>query len=323
MTPDPWRPAPGSATGVGSLPGTDPREAAAEVTGELPDLPHLPELPGRGIGADMVGRTAALLRDLHVDAQPSGWRLVDRPGMDERRARAYVGQDLDELEAHAQGFVGPVKLQVTGPWTLAAALALPRGEPVLSDKGALREVFESLTEGLIAHVADLRSRLPGAEPVVQLDEPSLPAVLTGAVRSSSGARTFQAVRETVAEDVLRDLVDALGGAGRRALLRGPPAGRPGPPVGRRGRLGRPDAWSATRWTTSSARWSSPAWCCSPAWCRPYRPAPHGCPTSRLPSSRCGGSGNGSGSPSSGWSSRSSSRRPAAWPAPHRRTPGPR
>jgi len=209
MTPDPWRPAPGSATGVGSLPGTDPREAAAEVTGELPDLPHLPELPGRGTGADMVGRTAALLRDLHVDVQPSGWRLVDRPGMDERRARAYLGQDLDELEAHAQGFVGPVKLQVTGPWTLAAALALPRGEPVLSDKGALREVFESLTEGLIAHVADLRSRLPGAEPVVQLDEPSLPAVLTGAVRSSSGARTFQAVRETVAEDVLRDLVDAL------------------------------------------------------------------------------------------------------------------
>ena len=82
------RPAPGWATGVGSLPGTDPREAAAVVAGELPDLPHLPELPGRGPGADMVGRTAArCCVDLHVDLQPSGWRLVDRPGMDERRAR--------------------------------------------------------------------------------------------------------------------------------------------------------------------------------------------------------------------------------------------
>ena len=70
----------GWATGVGSLPGTDPREAAAVVVGELPDLPHLPELPGRGPGADMVGRTAGVLLDLHVDLQPSGWRLVDRPG---------------------------------------------------------------------------------------------------------------------------------------------------------------------------------------------------------------------------------------------------
>ena len=67
-----------------------------------PQLPHLPELPGRGPGADLVGRTAALLVDLHVDMQPSGWRLVDRPGMDERRARAYLGEDLDELEAAAR-----------------------------------------------------------------------------------------------------------------------------------------------------------------------------------------------------------------------------
>ena len=36
------------ATGVGSLPGTDPAEAVRIVVGELPDLPHLPELPGRG-----------------------------------------------------------------------------------------------------------------------------------------------------------------------------------------------------------------------------------------------------------------------------------
>jgi hypothetical protein len=210
LDPTPWRLAPGTATGVGSLPGTEPREAAATVVGELPDLPHLPELPGRGPGADMVGRTAALLVDLHVDLQPSGWRLVDRPGMDERRARAYLGQDLDELEAHTEGFVGPVKLQVVGPWTLAAALSLPRGEPALRDAGARRDLLASLTEGLVGHVADLRKRLPGAEPVLQLDEPSLPAVLAGEVRTSSGATTIAPVRQTDAEDVLRALVEELG-----------------------------------------------------------------------------------------------------------------
>lgn len=200
----------GVATGVGSLPGTDPREAAAVVAGELPDLPHLAELPARGPGADMVGRAAGLLVDLHVEVEPSGWRLADRPGLDERRARAYLSQDLDELEAHTHGVAGPVKLQVCGPWTLAAALHLPRGEPVLTDGGAVRDIVGSLAEAVAAHVADLRRRLPDARPVVQLDEPSLPAVLAGAVRTSSGARTVAPVPETDAEEALRTVVRAAG-----------------------------------------------------------------------------------------------------------------
>lgn len=198
----------GVATGVGSLPGTDPREAAATVVGELPDFPHLAELPARGPGADMIGRTAGLLVDLHVDLQPSGWRLVDRPGLDERRAVTYLGHDLDEMEAAADGYAGPVKVQVVGPWTLASALQLPRGEPVLTDAGAVRDVGESLIEGVTAHLADVRQRLPGAEPVLQVDEPSLPAVLAGRVRTSSGARTVSSVDTADAERSLKALIDA-------------------------------------------------------------------------------------------------------------------
>lgn len=205
-----FRPEPGWATGVGSMPGTDPRAAAAVVAGELADLPHLPELPARGPGADMVGRAAALLVDLHADVQPSGWRLVDRAGGDERRARSFLTADLDELEAACQGVVGPVKLQVCGPWTLAAGLRLARGEPALSDGGAARDVAASLTDGLVAHVAELRRRLPGAAPVLQLDEPALPAALTGGIRSTSGARRFPAVPEATAEQVLRSVADAVG-----------------------------------------------------------------------------------------------------------------
>ncbi|MGH9152319.1 MAG: methionine synthase, partial [Acidimicrobiales bacterium] len=55
----PWPP--GSASGLGPFPGTDPVEAARVVLGELGDLPHLPQLPHRGAGADAVGRTASLL----------------------------------------------------------------------------------------------------------------------------------------------------------------------------------------------------------------------------------------------------------------------
>jgi methionine synthase II (cobalamin-independent) len=199
-----------AATGVGSMPGTEPREAATLVAGELPDLPHLVELPARGPGADLVGRAAGLLVDLHVDLQPGGWRLVDRPGRDERRAVAHLSQDLDALEEALQDYAGPVKVQVAGPWTLAAALALPRGEPVLSDSGARRDVATSLAEAVGAHVADLRRRLPAARVVLQLDEPSLPAVLAGHVRSVSGLRAFRPVPEPEAEAALRAVARAAG-----------------------------------------------------------------------------------------------------------------
>ena len=200
----------GWSTGVGSMPGTDPHESAAVVHGEVPDLPHLVELPARGPGADMVGRTAALLTDLHVDLQPSGWRLVDRPGSDERRGLSYLSQDLDELEGAHQGRIGAVKVQLCGPWTLAAALRLTRGEPVLSDAGAVRDLAQSLADGAVQHLGDVRRRLPGARLVLQIDEPSLPSVLAGGIRSSSGARSFRPVPDTTVEETLRTLVDAVG-----------------------------------------------------------------------------------------------------------------
>ncbi|MYR85505.1 methionine synthase, partial [Streptomyces sp. SID685] len=39
------------ATGVGSMPGGDAREAVKTVTGSFEDFPYLPELPARGPGA--------------------------------------------------------------------------------------------------------------------------------------------------------------------------------------------------------------------------------------------------------------------------------
>jgi hypothetical protein len=36
------------ATGIGSLPFVDPEEALDLISGELPDMPHWPQLPQRG-----------------------------------------------------------------------------------------------------------------------------------------------------------------------------------------------------------------------------------------------------------------------------------
>jgi methionine synthase II (cobalamin-independent) len=206
VTKPPW--VPGAATSVGSLPGTDPREAARLVFGELPELPHVPELPNRGAGADMVGRTAALLVDFPVDVQPTGWRAVDRPGADLRRAEGLLRQDLDAVEEAAQGYTGPIKLQIAGPFTVAASLERSRGDRVVADTGARRDLTQSLTEGTATHLAEMRKRLPAVAWLLQIDEPFLPAVMRGQIPTMSGLGRLPAVDETEVVDSLRQLVDA-------------------------------------------------------------------------------------------------------------------
>ncbi|MBH5337136.1 methionine synthase [Streptomyces pactum] len=203
---------PGTATGIGSMPGGDAREAAKTVTGSLEALPYLPELPARGPGADMIGRTAGLLAELYAHVEPSGWRISDRPGRDTRRARSWLREDLDALEEFTQGYTGALKISAVGPWTLAAALELRNGEAAISDPGACRDLAASLAEGLRHHLAEVRRRVPGARPVLQLDEPSLTAVLTGSVRTASGYRTHRAVDRGVVEGALREVTAVAAGA---------------------------------------------------------------------------------------------------------------
>lgn len=201
--------APATATGVGSLPFSDRDEAARVVVGELPDFPHLPELPSRGAGADLIGRAASLLVDLHVDLQPAGWRLVARPGADERRAASFLGADVDALEIAAYGYEGPLKVQVAGPLTLAASVESNRGGALVGDFGARRDLAASLAEGVAGFVADVARRVPGASVVLQLDEPSLPAVLAGAIPTVSGFGTLRAVHVPEASALVESVVSAV------------------------------------------------------------------------------------------------------------------
>ncbi len=193
------------------MPGTDAREAARTVIGELPDLPYLPELPDRGAGADIIGRTAALLVDLAVELVPSGYRVTARAGREHRRGVDLLSADLDAFE-EAMDSAGArpdvIKVQAAGPWTLAAEVELRSGHKVLTDPGALREFAASLAEGLRAHASEVRRRL-GVSTVVQLDEPGLPAVLAGSVPTPSGYGTVAAVPESAAAELLRSVLEAL------------------------------------------------------------------------------------------------------------------
>ena len=200
----------GSATGIGSLPGTDIAEAQRLIFGELPDLPHLAELPDRGPGADIIGRSAGFLVDIPVQVYAGRWQVAPRPGHDLRRTADLLERDLDQLTEQGDGFAGTVKVQSAGPWTLAAAIDRPIGGRLLRDAGAVRDLTDSLAEGLRRHVDDVRKRLPRATVLLQLDEPSLPTVLLGRVRTESGFGAYPAVSSPDAATALRTLVESVG-----------------------------------------------------------------------------------------------------------------
>lgn len=205
---------PGAATGIGSLPGTDSVEAASVVVGELPEFPHLPELPARGLGADLIGRSAAMLVDLPVEYVTTGYRVTARPGRDHRRGIDLLQWDIDAIDQavqHAGQLPKVIKTQVAGPWTLGAGIELPRGHRVLTDGGALREFAQSLVEGVTEHAKELSART-GATVVVQLDEPTLPQVLAGSLPTASGLGTVAAVREPDAREVLASVIEPLAAA---------------------------------------------------------------------------------------------------------------
>jgi methionine synthase II (cobalamin-independent) len=201
-----------AATGIGSWPGLAPRPAAEVVVGELHSLPHLVELPARGVGADLIGRAGALLVDIAIDTTPRGYRIATRPGAVTRRAASLLDEDLDALEeawerAGLRGGDRTVKVQAPGPITLAAQLELPGGHRAITDDGALRDLTASLAEGVAAHRAQVARRLDSPV-VVQLDEPSLPAALAGRLTGVTSLTPVHAVDELAALGLIDECVAA-------------------------------------------------------------------------------------------------------------------
>ncbi|MCV7300510.1 methionine synthase [Mycobacterium barrassiae] len=203
-----------AATGIGSWPGTSPREAAEIVVGELHTLPHLVELPARGVGADMIGRGGALLVDIGIDTVPRGYRIGSGRSAVLRRAVSLLNEDLDALEeawenAGLRGATRTVKVQSPGPITLAAQLELPGGHRAITDAGAVRDLAASLAEGVAVHRAEVARRLDTTV-VVQFDEPLLAAALEGRLSGVTSLTPVHPVDEPVAIGLIDDCIATVG-----------------------------------------------------------------------------------------------------------------
>lgn len=178
---------PPTAFGLGPLPGTNFAQAADVVLSESP-LPHVPQLPDRGVGSDLIGRTAAML-EIPVARGPRGWRVAVRASKDADR----MERDLDQLEELWHGKTDTVKVQLAGPFTLAAEIEMSNGHRMITDPGALRDLTDALLEVSEGHRRDVEKRF-GAS-VLQLDEPRLPEVVAGTLKGATDFETIRAIPE--------------------------------------------------------------------------------------------------------------------------------
>ena len=167
----------GLATGIGSLPHEDPREAAEFALDRQPRLPAAPSLPRRSPVEGMIPQAAWGIAGVLV--LPDGSLLVDEsvidpalpltePALD---AEPFVG--LRTFFDAVAGRVAPFKVQLTGPVTLGLALHAV-GAPPERPFAVAAMAVEARTRELVAAA---RRAAPGATTVVFLDEPGLIAAL--------------------------------------------------------------------------------------------------------------------------------------------------
>ena len=158
-------------TGVGSLPHTDVREAAAFVA-ETTDLPYLPQLPNRDASEGMLRQWAEGLCGAGGTDDGIGLRHDEgsEPSLDAfGGARAM----LDRVEGIE------LKTQFAGPLTLFLAL-LAAGCP---HDGLWDCVVEGLVERVRAHIDMISAVRPGVKVIAVMDEPALVTFAPG--RSNS------------------------------------------------------------------------------------------------------------------------------------------
>ena len=175
-------------TGVGSLPHTDPEEAAAFVLATA-TLPYLPQLPNRHPEERMLVQWGDGLCGCGAVDSSIGLGYGDPVGP---RSEAFRGADalIDRLDPKLPA----VKTQATGPVTLALGL-MAAGHP---GPGLLDCVVNGLNGRVQDHLAEISTRFPETEVTLIFDEPGLSGLLVPGfpiTRADAGEMLTSVLRE--------------------------------------------------------------------------------------------------------------------------------
>lgn len=207
---------------IGSMPGTEMAETIRQVADAIPDLLALPELPARGPGGEMIGRTFGLLNQLDsqfsIETTVTGWRTSRGENRAMRRAKSWYQEDMDWLEKLVSANSAQVKLQFAGPLTLAAFVEPQTGESLIQDAGAVREISTGLSEVIRNQLKELRRRMPNTDFIIQIDEPALELVLHGGIKRRSGRGNLEPFSIDAAAGLMNGLTTEISAEAAKVWL---------------------------------------------------------------------------------------------------------
>lgn len=179
-----------AATGIGSVPFTDPQETVALILETMPQIPYWPQMVQLGYLEDMTAQAARGLPALKIDETEHLVRMDPALPRDEALAQFYeaiLSGDLAPFafeEKDARGFFAlldavrtkgcpgsALKGQLSGPVTFTGVVKDAGGKPILYD----RELTQAVCSGLARKVAwqAEQFRQVGKEPILFIDEPYL------------------------------------------------------------------------------------------------------------------------------------------------------
>lgn len=166
----------GLSTGIGSLPHCDPTEAVEFVLRHNARLPSAPSLPARSRREGMIARAASGIAGIGVG--DDGSLTIDDRAIDPEAdvdpdfsGDAFVG--LRAFLNVVSDRVGPIKVSMTGPVTLAVALHAAGIRAELAAKVA-GEAVRQQARALVSYV---QRRVPQAQIVIFIDEPGLGSLM--------------------------------------------------------------------------------------------------------------------------------------------------
>ncbi|MFA5310832.1 MAG: hypothetical protein WC355_00750 [Candidatus Omnitrophota bacterium] len=151
----------GLATGIGSLPHQDADLALDLIFKDLPGIPFWPQLPQRDLREGMVAQFSENMPCLRFGDSGVYFDPRDKEGELEKFYEKAIANDLDyfkisreyapglyrfyeRLKGEAFSKVELIKLQVTGPFTFAAAVNDENGVALMHDKVFMQAVIKSL-----------------------------------------------------------------------------------------------------------------------------------------------------------------------------------
>jgi hypothetical protein len=202
-------------TGIGSLPFTNPEEAARFVLEAELSIPFWPQLPQRDFRELMIPQYSEGLpcASVEFDKKDVACSLERKAENLEEFYEKFLTDDADSFpisrdyaaglysfeEAAGKRTWGNAKIQTTGPLTFTQGIQDPDGSPIYSDAD-LKDAAVKLLVRKTQWQARRFTRFSDGPLIAFIDEPILAAY---------GSSTYVGISEQDVHDILRELIGAI------------------------------------------------------------------------------------------------------------------